>query len=87
MTETMLPLRELHCPEPAPAAERTRRHRPDPATVDSGYNAELEWQFGTCWRCDQLISRFRSRFDGLWFDGWGSIPDTEFVFDRQGPST
>ncbi len=87
MTETMLPLRDTACPSSAEtAAETTRQHRPGPDTVESGYNSELEWQFGTCGRCDQPISRFRSLLGGLWFDGWGSIHESEFVFDHRGPT-
>lgn len=73
MIEPMIPLRNPVCPG------GNYGHRPRPVTVESEWNLELEWQFGTCNACSQSVSRFRTLRGGTWFDQWGSIETQAYL--------
>jgi hypothetical protein len=83
MTTTALPRRDVFC-GPAVDAD-TRPHQPEPGTVDSGFNTEIEWQFAQCASCGGSISRFRPLVGGFWFDRWGTIHESEFLVDDRRP--
>ena len=85
MTETMLPLRVAVCRALVARGAGKTRHEPRTDSVDSGYNHDIEWQFGSCRHCAEPISRFRPLLGGQWFDAWGSIDESEFVIDHHGP--
>jgi hypothetical protein len=84
LTEALIPRRNPACFARSIRLDETECHEPRVGTVESEYNAEMEWQFATCRHCDQSISRFRMLVGGLWFDRWGDLEGAQHSSASQG---
>jgi hypothetical protein len=76
----MLPLRDARCSGIVDTTGDAGHHT-DPETVESEWNAELEWQFAECAHCRQRIARFRRLAGGTWFDRWGALYASDDLLD------